>query len=73
MEVMRNNWNPFGDPSSTLILLSTFMVCKAFHLTFVTIANYLEIWFVPAQDDAGFNPLRGFENIKGIDEEIEVR
>jgi len=62
-------WNMFNDPYSAVIFLLTILICKGFQITTVTIANYLEIWYIPMAD-VDFSSVRGFADVKGLDEEL---
>lgn len=67
--ILQNDWNAFSDPNSSLTFLLSLAFCKVFHKVTSTIADYLEIWYVP-YTDMEFSLLRGYNEIRGLDEEL---
>jgi hypothetical protein len=48
--ILFNNWNPFEDPTTPLILAVGICICRGTHMMVVTSANYLKIWMVQRKD-----------------------
>jgi hypothetical protein len=48
--ILANDWNPFKDPTTPIILFVCLCVCRGTHMMVVTSADYLKIWVVRKKD-----------------------